>query len=274
MIDENEIRRLLHGPRPDEDLPEPVLVRLRAHCRGNAADVLARCREVLEVMLREDPARWPTVEEWRAKLPGWFVATCRKREMTVADEKELTKLARGNWPRTVGNFVHWFKPHMRNWSWWNAQAASPDLLILEFSVRHYLARDGLDWLLKVAGARPGYAEYLDASDRSDARQAAHLASQLSAWLRVLGIEDTDAAVDLAYSIAAAKKIDRLVARLLALRPEYPEDAHLALGVTGELYDWLFTELRWHLDQLEQNWDTLEGALRKRAGDEDEEDGDV
>lgn len=147
----NEMRRLRHGPRPGEQIPERELRRLHVHCAGNAQDVLSRCREAMEVVLREDQRRWPTVAEWRAKLPAWLVATFRTEEMTDADEERLMKLARKRWPRTVGTFIDWFDPKFREWVWWNASVASPDLLIIDLRV-DWTLEYGLHWLLEAAGA--------------------------------------------------------------------------------------------------------------------------
>ena len=147
----DELRRLLRGPAADEQIPAPGLTRVHVHCPGNAEEVLARVRRALTIVLLEKPRRWPTNEEWRAKMPDWFVAVC-KPEMTDEDEDRLMKLARRNWPWTAGNWAYWFTPEQRTWRWWDARVENPDLLVIELWVEDYMVRNALDFLLRAAGA--------------------------------------------------------------------------------------------------------------------------
>ena len=95
------------------------------------------------------------------------------------------------------------------------------------------------------------------------------ADRLAAWLTKIGAESTGAAVDFADTVAAAWVIEDGVQYLLTLDPTHPDDARQALDKLGEMYAWLFNELRYHVDQLERAWPVIEGSLAAVAPDEPE-----
>src|SRR5260221_6082742 len=72
-----ELLRLRTGPAPGEHPGPAGTERCVAQCQGNAETVLANCEQVLAIVLeRSARTNWPTVEEWRALLPLWFVRVC------------------------------------------------------------------------------------------------------------------------------------------------------------------------------------------------------
>lgn len=94
-----------------------------------------------------------------------------------------------------------------------------------------------------------------------------LAGRVTQWLAEIGCESTGAGVDFADCIAAGKRVEMLLSELLALAPANPSEARDALRVLGELYAWLFGELRPHLDHLEEIWEQLEESVENRIGRE-------
>ncbi|HEY3267852.1 MAG TPA: hypothetical protein VGM37_13055 [Armatimonadota bacterium] len=141
----SELLWLQTSPRPGE-WPESVIAcRVRATCRGDAEQVLARAKEALERVLEVDPQAWPSNEEWARRLPPWFVARCAPQTAETANVGE------GRW--TLANWVYWFLPEQRFWVWWNARLPDPNTLLV------YVVVDGwpfpwgaLDWLLRASGA--------------------------------------------------------------------------------------------------------------------------
>src|SRR5437016_146841 len=73
---DQELRHLETGPSDDEPSAGIGTVPLVAACSGDAADVLARCREVLSIVLRRSGGGWPARLDWKQVLPGWFVERC------------------------------------------------------------------------------------------------------------------------------------------------------------------------------------------------------
>jgi hypothetical protein len=72
LILSDEERHLSKGPRPDERPGGAGTATVVAQAQGDAAEVLARAREVMgEVVKAGEP--WPDLDYWRSRLPGWFV---------------------------------------------------------------------------------------------------------------------------------------------------------------------------------------------------------
>ena len=153
---QNELRRLWDGPGPDERAEAWQITEFRVFCPGNAKGVLDRCREVLDVVLREAPERWPTDEEWRSKLPGWFVSASAE-EISQAEADRRLKLPMKERLRyaeqwSVGAFVYWFLPGERMWYWWNATVRNADRLTVQVWTSDVPVTGSLRWLLTAAGA--------------------------------------------------------------------------------------------------------------------------
>jgi hypothetical protein len=90
--------------------------------------------------------------------------------------------------------------------------------------------------------------------------AVELAERLAAWLRAAGMEDTGLAVDFSDVIAAARRAEQILSRLLELRPRDAECAGELFDDLCELQVWLFGEMKYHLGELERAWPLLEECL--------------
>jgi hypothetical protein len=137
--------------------------RVRAVCRGDAVAVLERAKEVLERVLEIDPQNWPSTEEWRARLPAWFVASCAPeitieeaeqeqiRWRSLSQEEQIRKTETGRW--TLSGWIYFFLPDDRCWLWWNARIPNEDTLFVHMIVDGWpFAWGELDWLLRASGA--------------------------------------------------------------------------------------------------------------------------
>lgn len=115
----------------------------------------------MAIVLAQDEDRWPTDEEWKSLLPGWFVAACADDDYLfegIADgqvEFSEEQRARMDAPRpwSVGGWVFWFLPEERQWFWWDASILDADtveIVIVVYDVP--FAWGALKWLLEAAGA--------------------------------------------------------------------------------------------------------------------------
>lgn len=85
------------------------------------------------------------------------------------------------------------------------------------------------------------------------------ANEVSRWLHRTGFEKTELGVDFVDLIDAAHVVERALKKVVRSEPpglgremEYHEIA--------TLYAWLFTELKYHLEELEKDWNGLEAHL--------------
>jgi hypothetical protein len=86
-----------------------------------------------------------------------------------------------------------------------------------------------------------------------------LTESLTKWLRRVGLEDkavAEAAVDTADIIAAADQVKALVERMTECDPATALGADQALTAASEIEVQLFTELKSHLETLEDVWTLL------------------
>lgn len=141
MTAEEELERVRLGtvepPPGDADT-------LRVACGDDAGDVLGRVRQVLEVVLPRTEEGWPTLDQWTALLPAWFVAVC-------SDDVTVQSCVLDRW--SLRAWTYWFQPGRRQWRWWDGRVAERDRLriVLLVGARPYL-RGALDWLLRASGA--------------------------------------------------------------------------------------------------------------------------
>lgn len=154
MTTGKELDRLTSGPAPGEQ-PEGLLAQLVAHCDGDATAVLERAREVLSVVLKQ-PEPLP-LEQWRNKLPDWFVQKCaaeitreeaeRRRHLPMDQRASLAQ----NW--SLSAWLYWLRPDERPWRWWNAEVTSPDFLRVCLVVPGLPYPSGaIEWLIRCGGA--------------------------------------------------------------------------------------------------------------------------
>jgi hypothetical protein len=161
-----ELLRLRTGPAPGEHPGPAGTVRFVAQFQGNAETVLANCKQVLAIVLeRSARTNWPTVEEWRALLPIWFVRACAPeqpqeeiereaahyRQLAPEERRRLDK--QGRW--TVGGWVHWLRPDARQWWWWNGAVWESETVAVDVQVDDWPHAVGaIEWLLRACGLDP------------------------------------------------------------------------------------------------------------------------
>lgn len=161
MITPEELRHVLHGPRPDEQATGAGLVSVTF--RAEAPDaVLERSRDVMAAVLRAPAQSWPTPAEWAGSLPGWFVRACADEPSDEEQREWLERWrsldaagrsreeAEKRW--TLSSWLSWLEPEDRDWFWWDATAdGSTGRVLIE--VPGWPAPVGaLMWLLRAAGA--------------------------------------------------------------------------------------------------------------------------
>lgn len=138
-------------------------VRFVIACNANAAGVLSRAKEVLEVVLEQDTNQWPPLEVWKHILPKWFVEKCQpelskeeileqlKEHKRVAQEERESLDGRESW--TLSGWLHWFLPDYRHWYWWDAVVDSPFTIQVAIEAHEWPFPWGsLTWLFRAAGA--------------------------------------------------------------------------------------------------------------------------
>lgn len=137
-----ELERLRRGA--GEAPAPPDLVSVTATCpSGSAGDVLQRVRAVLEP-IAEAPKPWPSPDEWRQRLPQWFVEA-------TSDDERVTTCVVDKW--SLRAWIWWFQPDQRRWLWWDAAVDGDRLRIrLAPTGTGSLLLGALDFLLKAAGA--------------------------------------------------------------------------------------------------------------------------
>ena len=168
MKPEEELRHLWHGSSQSDVVQGAGLIILKVHCRGNADIILKNCREVFGIVIQQYKVDWLSEEEWRKKLPDWFIKNCAP-ERTLAEEEE--NLVRWHqlsheeqqcqeeeerW--SVMDWISWFEPsddpfYQRTWFWWDAFIKKSDILIVVVEVIDLPVPLGsLMWLLRASGA--------------------------------------------------------------------------------------------------------------------------
>lgn len=137
-----EAERIQHGPTDGEQPPADA-VSLSYACPGGAADVLQRVRDVLTRVVPA-PSPWPSLAEWRERLPAWFVDAC-------SDDVKISTCVVDKW--SLRAWVWWFQPEQRRWTWWDGGADDGRLTLrLVPTGNGSLLLGALEWLLEAAGA--------------------------------------------------------------------------------------------------------------------------
>jgi len=158
-----ELQRLRSGPRPGETPGASGLDRIAVRSEGNAAEVIAQCKEVLTSVLMYGAETWPSLASWEQILPGWFVRQFAPRESTADAERWLTwwrelppaERAKAQEERrwTLEDWIGWLRPGEREWWWWDARVTGEQSAIVEVEVDDWPHATGaLRWLLRASGA--------------------------------------------------------------------------------------------------------------------------
>ncbi len=139
----SERERLERGPDPQEPAPEGTVTLTYAAPEGPHT-VLDRVRDALLAVIPA-PNPWPSLEEWRQRLPAWFVEAC-------SDDVAISTCVVDKW--SLRAWVWWFQPEQRRWTWWDGQAGDGQV-VLQVSPTDAgsLLLGALEWLLEAAGAK-------------------------------------------------------------------------------------------------------------------------
>lgn len=151
------------GARTGERAGGAGLVDVLARCQPSAATVLARCCEVLTVVIDHQSGDWPEAHVWKRLLPAWFVDACPPEMSTEeaeqwlahwrslsADEQAAAERQQA-WP--LADWLFWLEPAERQWHWWHGCVESQDRLRVTVEVAGWPVPLGaLEWLLRAAGA--------------------------------------------------------------------------------------------------------------------------
>ena len=138
----SEAERIARGPAHGERPPGDAVTVTYA-CPGGAEGVLGRVREVLAAVVPA-PTPWPSLDEWRERLPAWFVEAC-------SDDVQISTCVVDKW--SLRAWVWWFQPEQRRWTWWDGRAEGDRLvLVLVPTGVGSLLLGALEWLLEASGA--------------------------------------------------------------------------------------------------------------------------
>jgi hypothetical protein len=159
----DELRHLLMPNEPDEKPEGLGIVRFNVFCSGNSNDVLRKCKEVLEAVLRESSDKWPSDDCWLTILPPWFIQQCSEELSQEEEEKWLAWWRRlspeeqnrvnqeEKW--SLSDWLYWLQPENRQWFWWDAIPENPNIMRIAVEVTEWPFPWGsLDWLLRASGA--------------------------------------------------------------------------------------------------------------------------
>lgn len=168
MNTREELMRLLGDIAPN-DIPGGVgIARVSGVAASNPSVVLDRCREVMRAVLEDAEGGWPTVDEWKLRLPKFFVEAAAPERSTKAAEHWLAEwrglspaeqaVASRAAPWSLADWLYWMEPERREWYWWDAGTDGRAQLWVDVQVDGWPTAVGaLRWLLRAAGA-------LDVSD--------------------------------------------------------------------------------------------------------------
>ena len=138
-----EAERVTSGP-PSDEAPPGDSVTLTYDCADDPATVLERVREVLAAVI-PPPRPWPSLDEWRERLPAWFVDAC-------SDDVQISTCVVDKW--SLRAWVWWFQPEQRRWTWWDARTTDDGRIAVQVTPtgNGSLLVGSLEWLLEAAGA--------------------------------------------------------------------------------------------------------------------------
>ena len=92
-------------------------------------------------MLERSHGGWPALDEWKALLPGWFLAAC-------VDDAQVRDCVIDRW--SLRAWIYWFQPDLRKWRWSSAEASEGSLVITLLVLQRPYLRGALEWLLSIA----------------------------------------------------------------------------------------------------------------------------
>ncbi len=154
----NELERLIEGADNSESQGK-YLTSFLVDAPNNAHEVIKKCKEVLSIVLRQEKDLWPSEEDWRNKLPPWFIKLCAKeisqeeakRRILLPIEERIRLSKEEGW--ALSAWIYWFKPDERQWFWWDSKIPDENNVIITVESDAWPFPWGsLDWLLRASGA--------------------------------------------------------------------------------------------------------------------------
>lgn len=146
------------GPEPGQSIGGLGTVRIIARCAGDSEQVLAKAKEVLSILISNEPVSVTDLGKWADALPEWlvsqFVPEPTKEEMDIylALPYEERMKPEHNRP-SLKAWLYWFQPENRYWQWWDAAVLDKDTLVVAIEVREWpFPWEALKWLLEACGA--------------------------------------------------------------------------------------------------------------------------
>ncbi len=141
MTPEEERRHLTRGAA--SEAPPGTLDPIEVDCEGGAQRALVRIREALAPVLDHQEGAWPSVDEWKTILPGWFVDAC-------VDDRQVRDCVLDRW--SLRAWLHWLQPEERQWRWWDGEVLdATHLRVRLLPLTDPYLKGSVTWLLTVAG---------------------------------------------------------------------------------------------------------------------------
>ena len=140
-----------------------VLMEYSAHTQRDPNEVLNRVVSVLRTIDEGGVTNWPSLAEWKARLPAWFVMACAEpmsieqtaehvRQMRSLTSDERTKVERAlRW--ALDDWLYWMEPNNRYWFWWNGFVIDDHHIEVTVEADELpFPWESLQWLFRAAGA--------------------------------------------------------------------------------------------------------------------------
>lgn len=137
MSQQDRVRHHVAGERPP-----PVALRLRFRAIADAHDVVQRAGSVMELVASAQAVGWWPDEEWKRRLPAWFVASFRTHT--------LEALLRDPSLWDFGSWLDAMKDP--GWEWWSSDAAERHGSVRCVAHTDPFAIEPLMYLLRASGA--------------------------------------------------------------------------------------------------------------------------
>ena len=116
---------------------------IEVETEGGASRALERVREALTPVFEHQEGPWPSLDEWKALLPAWFVEAC-------VDDRQVRDCVLDRW--SLRAWLHWLQPDQRQWRWWDAEVIDQThLRVRLLPLSDPYLKGSVNWLLAVAG---------------------------------------------------------------------------------------------------------------------------
>lgn len=124
------------------EAPPPVALRVRFESHRKAREVLKRTQEVMREIAAVKTADWPTDDDWRRRLPAWFVGSFEGR--TLAElVSDLSLWDYGSWLDAM---------KAPGWEWWSSEVGDNKGSVRCVAYAYPFGVEPLMYVLRSAGA--------------------------------------------------------------------------------------------------------------------------